>query len=186
MARSGAITPLVTTRKPPSLNAEPTSRKTKPLTGKDRSHLRAIGHSLDAVVHIGKTGISRGLLDEVARALEAHELIKVRLIRECPLEREVVAEQLSAGCGAEHIQTVGGVLLFYRARPKKPIIELPGAPPTPTKTGGKSKAKPQIHHAKKQHATSGKGRAAPRRPTNKGTRPSKSKGERAPARRRSE
>ena len=170
----------MTTSKPLS-KAEPSSRKPKPLTGKDRTRLRGLGHSLDAVVQIGKTGISRGLLEEVGRALDAHELIKVRILRECPLERDVVAEQIASGCAAAHIQSVGGVLLFYRARPKKPIIELSGASPEPAKTGGKSKAKPQIRHGVKHRRAAGGAHAPVRESTNKRKWAAKPTGARAPA-----
>jgi len=177
MVESSAITPPVTTRKPPS-KAEPTSsRKQKPLTSKARSHLRGLGHALDAVVQIGKTGITRGLLDEVGRALDTHELIKVRVMRECPLERDVVAEQVATGCRAEHLQTVGGVLLFYRARPKKPIVELPGVKAAPAKRASASRTKPHIHHGPKRRGA-GNAHPAAREFTNKKTRTSKAPGAR--------
>ena len=68
---------------------------TKPieLTGKERRTLRALGHALSPVVQIGKAGLSKGVTLELHGALEAHELIKVQLLRECPLERDEDREQ---------------------------------------------------------------------------------------------
>jgi len=103
-----------------------TSGKTAANSGKIRSFLRGLGHELEPVVHIGKTGLSAGVKLELEQALHAHELIKVRLLRECPIARSEAGQQLAACSSSEHIQTLGGVVLLYRARPKKPLIELPG------------------------------------------------------------
>lgn len=147
------FTPVMATRKPTSTatKAESKPDPLTPLTGKARRHLRSLGHSLDAIVHIGKTGISRAVLDELDQALTAHELVKVRLLRECPIEREKAAEQLASQSGAGHVQTLGNVLLFYRQRAQEPTIEVPGvSKPAASKPAAKarasSKAKAQIHH----------------------------------------
>ncbi len=77
-------------------------------------------------MQIGKTGLSPGVKEELDRALCFHELIKVRLLSECPIPRAEAGNQLASNTRSEHIQTLGGVLLLYRARPKDPRIELPG------------------------------------------------------------
>ena len=111
--------------------------------------MRALGHSLAAVLHIGKGGISNALLEELDQVLTAHELVKIRILRECPIERDKVAEQLALRSGAEHIQTVGNVLLIYREGPDKPAVEKPGASKATAKTVPSAKAKRQIHHRAK-------------------------------------
>ena len=78
--------------------------------------MRALGHSLAAVLHIGKGGISKALLEELDQVLTAHELVKIRILRECPIERDKVAEQLALRSGAEHIQTVGDAVKFIAER----------------------------------------------------------------------
>ncbi len=125
MRQYGAITHLVPTRKSPSV--KPTEvNKAATTSGKIRRHLRALGHGLEPVVQIGKTGLSSGVKKELEQALHAHELIKVRLLRECPIERKAAGKQLSLGTGAAHVQTVGSVVLLYRARPEKPRIAFSG------------------------------------------------------------
>ena len=49
------------------------------LTGKQRRYLRSLGHHLDPVIHVGKEGISEGLIGAADVALEEHELIKIKL-----------------------------------------------------------------------------------------------------------
>ena len=61
-------------------------------TGDLRGALRAHGHSLRPLVHVGKGGVTRGVLAQVAQTLFDHELVKVRIAAECPVDRFAVAE----------------------------------------------------------------------------------------------
>lgn len=100
------------------------------LTGKDKRHLRALGHNLDVVVHVGKGGVTDGLVTAVNQALEDHELIKIRVLEEAPVDRKEAAEMLAERCGAVVAQVLGKVVLLYRRHPDHPEIVLPGKRPT--------------------------------------------------------
>ena len=95
------------------------------LSGKQRSHLRAMAHHLTALVRIGQSGIDSGVEDAVADALDTHELIKVKLLETAPLSRSEAAEQLSASCGAHVVGQIGKIVILYRRHPVKPAISLP-------------------------------------------------------------
>jgi RNA-binding protein len=95
------------------------------LTGKQKRHLRALGHHLDPVVQLGKQGLSDGAKEAVRAALSAHELVKVRLGTECPDELEAVASRLGPELSAEVAQLLGRTMLLYRRHPKEPKIKLP-------------------------------------------------------------
>jgi RNA-binding protein len=95
------------------------------LTGKGRRHLRALGHHLDAVVHIGHEGITDALVVHAAGQLRTHELIKVRVAESSPLTRYEAAEELADRTGAELAQVLGRTFLLYKRDPEKPRIELP-------------------------------------------------------------
>ena len=94
------------------------------LTGKQKRHLRGIGHGLKAVIMVGKGEVGESLLRETDEALSAHELVKVKLLESCMMGREEVAEALAEGCGAEIAQILGRTILLYR-QGKTPKIELP-------------------------------------------------------------
>ncbi|EYF07993.1 ribosome assembly RNA-binding protein YhbY [Chondromyces apiculatus] len=96
------------------------------LTGKQRRHLRSLGHHLEALVQLGKGGLSENVTTAVGDALERHELVKIRLGTECPDDREEVAEALAGSLKAEVAQTLGRTILLYRRHPKEPKITLPG------------------------------------------------------------
>ncbi|MDC0682162.1 MULTISPECIES: ribosome assembly RNA-binding protein YhbY [Sorangium] len=95
------------------------------LTGKQRRHLRALGHHLDPVVQLGKAGLTDGVVAAVDAALERHELVKIRLGTECPDELDDVADSLSEKLRAAVAQTLGRTILLYRRHPKEPKIKLP-------------------------------------------------------------
>ena len=83
------------------------------LSSKDQRELRRIGHDLNVVVQVGDGGLSDGLIAEVRRALDDHELIKVRLPA---MEREDRAEAAAGLCevtGATQVQAIGRVVLLY-------------------------------------------------------------------------
>jgi RNA-binding protein len=109
-------------------------RKPAPtLTGKQRRHLRALAHDLQPVVQIGKAGPSKTLLKELDRAIDAHELVKIRALRECPTELDEILTLVEQTLGASAVGSVGKVAVLYRARKKDPKIMLPAATTT-TKT----------------------------------------------------
>jgi RNA-binding protein len=93
------------------------------LTGKQRRHLRALGHHLKAVVQVGHEGVSDAVVRQANEALEAHELIKVRISDDH--DRHEAGELLAEKCGAHLAQVLGRTLLLYRRRKEKPEIELP-------------------------------------------------------------
>ena len=65
------------------------------LTGKQKRHLRALGHKLKPLVLIGKKEIEEALVTEVNAALDHHELIKVKLLESCMLDRNEASEMLA-------------------------------------------------------------------------------------------
>jgi RNA-binding protein len=104
---------------------EPTSPRKRALmpSGELRRKLRAHGHALNPLVQIGKSGITKGVLAQVAQALYDHELIKVRIGTECPIDRFAVADELAGQPGTNVVQILGRVVLVYKRHPEKPRFE---------------------------------------------------------------
>jgi RNA-binding protein len=91
-----------------------------PLSAAERRRLRARAHALKPVVLIGDAGLGEGVLQEADRALEAHELIKVRLPAVPRDARSALAEALCTALGAQEVQNIGRVRVLFRPRPPKP------------------------------------------------------------------
>jgi RNA-binding protein len=95
------------------------------LSGKQRSFLRALAHDLRPVVQIGVAGVTPGVLAEIARALETHELIKVRVSKESPLSPDEARAPVESETSSQVAQVIGRMLVIYRRRKKDPKIVLP-------------------------------------------------------------
>jgi RNA-binding protein len=95
------------------------------LTGKASRYLRGLGHHLDPVVQIGKDGVTEGVVKATRGALLAHELVKVKVLPEAPVDRKEVAEDLARKAGAALAQVLGRTFLLYKRHPQKPKIVLP-------------------------------------------------------------
>jgi RNA-binding protein len=98
---------------------------TTALKGRAARHLRALGHALDPVISVGKDGVTDGVVAAAKAALLTHELIKVRVQQEAPLDRKEVAGELAARTESALAQVLGRTFLLYRRNPKKPKIVLP-------------------------------------------------------------
>jgi RNA-binding protein len=95
------------------------------LSGKQRRHLRSLGHGLKAIVQIGKDGIDDGLVAAVDQALEDHELVKLKVGEAAKLDRHEAADAIARKTHSEVAQVLGSTVLLYRAHPDEPAIELP-------------------------------------------------------------
>ena len=97
------------------------------LTGKQKRFLRALGHGLKPLIQIGKKELDEALIAETEAALACHELIKVKVLENCMLDRREAAEGLAEATGAEIAQVLGKTFLLYRPA-EKPVIVLPVNP----------------------------------------------------------
>ena len=95
------------------------------LTGKQRRHLRGLGHSLQAIVQLGKDGVTDSVIAALDQALDDHELVKVRIGANALVERGEVGDILASKTRSDLAQVLGNTLLFYRKHPEEPQIRLP-------------------------------------------------------------
>ncbi|WP_047393194.1 ribosome assembly RNA-binding protein YhbY [Chitinibacter sp. ZOR0017] len=98
------------------------------LTPDQCRHLRSLAHHLNPVVMIGNNGLTDAVMREIAVNLDAHELIKVRVLGDDREARKQYMEQICADLGAAPVQLLGKLLLIYRpSNTDKPKILLPKA-----------------------------------------------------------
>lgn len=91
-----------------------------PLEGKEKRALRARAHHLSPVVTVGAAGVSDSLLAELERALEDHELVKLRIAADDRDSRKKLIDTLCRQTSAELVQTIGHTATLYRQRPQDP------------------------------------------------------------------
>ena len=97
--------------------------KAPKLAGYQRKALRALANRLKAVVEVGESGLSPGVMHALDAALLQHELIKVRMHE--PADKKATAATLAKRSGAALCGLVGHTVILYRPNPDEPTIELP-------------------------------------------------------------
>jgi RNA-binding protein len=85
-----------------------------PLNPKERQHLKGLAHKLKPVILVGSNGVTPAVLKEIDRALNDHELIKIRIAGEDRDARRLSLDEIAAQSGAELVQSIGAIGVFYR------------------------------------------------------------------------
>lgn len=86
------------------------------MTSQQRKHLRGLAHHLDPVVMIGKQGVTDGIIAATIKALDAHELIKVRFL-DFKEEKKDLTAQLAEATSCEIAGIIGHVAILYKEHP---------------------------------------------------------------------
>jgi len=97
------------------------------LTERQRRHLRGLAHPLNPVILVGGDGVTEGVVQETARALHDHELIKVKVRGAERSARDAMLERLAAGTGSALVTRIGHVAVLYKPRAGNPKIVIPDA-----------------------------------------------------------
>lgn len=92
-----------------------------PLSGKQRRHLRALGQNLEPVIHVGKEGVTQECVASTLDAFNTRELIKVRVLKNAPEERNAIADDLAQATHGQVAGLVGFTFLLYK--PNKGLKE---------------------------------------------------------------
>lgn len=117
------------------------------LTPAQRRSLRADAHHLSPVVLIGSDGLTAAVEKEVAAALDAHGLIKVRVFSDDRATRESYLQTLTDKLNAAAVQHIGKLLVIWRAQAPKTRAAGDGKAPVDVKVVKHSKKlglKPEI------------------------------------------
>ena len=84
------------------------------ITAAQKKRFRTIGHNLKPVVIISSNGLSTGVLEETSRALNDHELIKVKFAVGDRDEKKALINELCKETGATLVQTIGNIALVFK------------------------------------------------------------------------
>ena len=89
------------------------------ITTKQRAFLRGLGNALDPVMQIGKEGLWENSLDTINGLLEARELVKLRVLKNCEYSPKEMMKMICQQTGADPVQVIGGILIIYRKSSKQ-------------------------------------------------------------------
>ncbi|MGI6153613.1 MAG: ribosome assembly RNA-binding protein YhbY [Christensenellaceae bacterium] len=94
------------------------------LNSKQRAKLRGMAQHMDAIVHVGKDGITENIIKQTEEALEARELIKGSVQQNAPLSAKEACNLLAEQTGADGVSVLGRKFVLYRQSETKKTIEL--------------------------------------------------------------
>lgn len=96
------------------------------LSQTDKKRFRSIGHNLKPIVTIAGKGLTESVQSELDRALEDHELIKIKLAVGDREARLSVINEICAKLSAQMVQSLGNTALIFRAaaKPKPKLSNL--------------------------------------------------------------
>ena len=94
------------------------------LTGKERAYLKGLAQNIDPLIQLGKDGINEGFLKQMDKLLEDHELVKIKVLQNAPVEVDEIVDEILEKTGAEFVQKIGKKLTIYRESKENKKIEL--------------------------------------------------------------
>ena len=93
------------------------------MTSKQRAYLKGLAMKLDPIFNVGKSSISPELTKGIDEALEARELIKVAVLKNCLDDPKEIAQVLAERTHSELVQVIGKKIVLYReSKENKKIV----------------------------------------------------------------
>lgn len=93
------------------------------LTSKQKAILKSIAMTRPAIFQVGKDEVSDNLIIGLNAALEAHELIKISVLKTVALSLESVAEEIADLTKSQIVQIIGRNIVLFK-RSKKQLIKI--------------------------------------------------------------
>ncbi len=94
------------------------------MTSKQRAYLKGLAMKIDPIFNVGKGSISPELTAGIDEALEARELIKISVLKNCLDDPKEIAHVLAERTHSELVQVIGKKIVLYRESKDKKRIEL--------------------------------------------------------------
>ena len=84
------------------------------MTSKQRSYLKGIAMTTEPIFQIGKSSVTPELTAAIAEALEARELIKITVLKNCLDDGKSIAQVLAERTRSEVVQVIGKKTVLYK------------------------------------------------------------------------
>ncbi len=94
------------------------------MTSKQRAYLKKLAANLDTIFQVGKGDISENMVIQISNALEARELIKLRVLDNSLYSAREAAEEIAARTNSEVVIVIGTRFVLYRVSEKHHKIDI--------------------------------------------------------------
>ncbi len=95
------------------------------MTSKQRAYLKSLAMTMNPIFQIGKASLTPEIIEAVNEALEARELIKISVLKNCIDDPKEIASVMAERTRSEVVQVIGKKIVLYRESKTKKKIELP-------------------------------------------------------------
>jgi RNA-binding protein len=84
------------------------------LTGKQKRFLRASANRMRPIFEVGKNGLSPVWLDEIQKALDTRELIKINVLQNSAATVDDIKDYIESKSDVTVVQTIGKTLVLFK------------------------------------------------------------------------
>ena len=96
------------------------------MTTKQRAYLKSLAMTMDPIFQIGKNSMTPELTKAVAEALQARELIKISVLKNCADDHRELADMMAERTKSQVVQVIGKKIVLYKeGKDKNKKIQLP-------------------------------------------------------------
>ena len=96
------------------------------MTTKQRAYLKSLAMTMDPIFQIGKNSMTPELTKAVAEALQARELIKISVLKNCADDPRELADMMAERTKSQVVQVIGKKIVLYKeGKVKNKKIQLP-------------------------------------------------------------
>ncbi|NLC17746.1 MAG: ribosome assembly RNA-binding protein YhbY [Clostridiales bacterium] len=95
------------------------------MTTKQRAYLKGLAMNLDPIFQLGKSSLTPEITEAISEALEARELVKIHVLKNCLDDPKELAQVLAERTHSQVVQVIGKKIVLYRESKDKKKIILP-------------------------------------------------------------
>lgn len=89
------------------------------MTSKERANLKGQANTIEPIFSIGKSSLTPEITEAINEALEARELIKISVLKNCVDDSREIANMLAERTRSEVVQVIGKKIVLYKKARKK-------------------------------------------------------------------
>ena len=84
------------------------------MTTKQRAYLKSLAMTMEPIFQVGKSSMTPGLTQAISEALDARELIKISVLKNCADDPREIAELLAERARSQIVQVIGKKIVLYK------------------------------------------------------------------------
>ncbi len=96
------------------------------MTSKERAYLKGLAMKIDPIFQVGKSSLTPEFIVAVREAIDARELIKISVLKNCMDDPREIAEVLADRTRSQVVQVIGKKIVLYKESKENKKIILPG------------------------------------------------------------